>query len=140
MKFGVTTYLWSADFTPEHLSLLPSIKDAGFDGVEIPIFHPQAFAAADIRRGLAASGLECVVSSVLVDGLSLASDDNALRRRSIAHVTEVVKAAAEVGARVVAGPIYTPVGFTPGRRSNDDWSRRSASISEFKMTTMSYFA
>src|SRR5437762_1771942 len=123
MKYGVTTYLWSADFTPQHFSILPSIKAAGFDGVEIPVFRPSQFAAREIRRGLDAAGLECAVACALVDGLSLASDDADLRRKSIAHVGDVAKAAAEVGARIVAGPLYTPVGYRPGRRSADEWSR-----------------
>src|SRR5262245_38524743 len=109
MKFGVTTYLWSADFTPAHLSILPSIKEAGFDGVEIPVFRPQAFAAREIRRGLESVGLEPVVACALVDGLTLASDDAGLRRRTVTHVGDVAKAAADLGARIVAGPLYTPV-------------------------------
>ena len=35
---------------------------------------------------------------------------------------EVVKAAAEAGARIVAGPLYSPVGYLPGRRrTRDEW-------------------
>jgi D-psicose/D-tagatose/L-ribulose 3-epimerase len=123
MKFGVTTYLWSGDFTPATLSILPSIKEAGFDGVEIPIFRPRGFEAAAVRRGLEANGLECVVSCVLVDGFSLASDDADVRRRTVAHLAEVAEAAAAVGARIVAGPLYSPVGYRPGRRTETEWQR-----------------
>jgi glutamate formiminotransferase len=31
MKFGVTTYLWSADFGAAQLSLLPRVKALGFE-------------------------------------------------------------------------------------------------------------
>jgi len=123
MKYGVTTYLWSADFTPAQLSILPSIKAAGFDGVEIPVFRPAAFAAREVRRGLDAAGLECVVSCVLVDGLTLAGDDADLRRRTLTHIEDVAKAAADVGASLVAGPLYTPIGHRPGRRRAEEWRR-----------------
>jgi D-psicose/D-tagatose/L-ribulose 3-epimerase len=123
VKFGVTTYLWSGDFTPANLSILPSIKAAGFDGVELPVFRPSAFKAADVRRGLEACGLECVVSCVLVDGFSLASDDADVRRRSVTHLADVASTAAETGARLVAGPLYTPVGYRPGRRRDEEWRR-----------------
>ena len=123
MKYGVTTYLWSADFTPATLSILPSLKAAGFDGVELPIFRPRDFQAAEVRRGLEANGLECVVSCVLVDGLSLASDDAGVRRRTVSHLADVAGAAAETGARLVAGPLYTPVGYRPGRRREEEWQR-----------------
>jgi len=60
---------------------------------------------------------------VLVDGLSLASDDADVRRRTITRLADVAKTAADVGARIVAGPLYTPVGYRPGRRREDDWRR-----------------
>jgi D-psicose/D-tagatose/L-ribulose 3-epimerase len=123
VKYGVTTYLWSGDFTPATLSILPSIKAAGFDGVELPIFRPSEFDAPSVRRGLNAAGLDCVVSCVLTDGRSLATEDADLRRRSIEHLADVVKAAADTGARLVAGPLYTPVGYRPGRRSDGEWLR-----------------
>src|SRR6185437_15153113 len=47
-----------------------------------------------------------------------------LRRRTIAHVYEVIRAAAEAGARMVAGPLYSPVGRLVGRRrTGDEWQR-----------------
>jgi D-psicose/D-tagatose/L-ribulose 3-epimerase len=64
------------------------------------------------------------VCSVLLDGLSLISDDADLRRKTQAHLRDVVKAAAEAGATVVAGPLYCPVGYLPGRRRTpDEWKR-----------------
>ena len=33
-----------------------------------------------------------------------------------------LKKAAEVGAKIIAGPLYSPVGYLPGRRRNaDEW-------------------
>jgi len=121
MKFGVTTYLWAGDFTPATLDILPAIKAAGFDGVELPVFRPAGVEAAAIRRGLDACGLECTVSCVLVDGCSFASEDAAVRRHTVAHVAGVARVAAELGARTVAGPLYTPVGYRPGRRRDVEW-------------------
>jgi D-psicose/D-tagatose/L-ribulose 3-epimerase len=122
MKFGVNTFIWSASFDRSHLPILPRVKDWGFDGVEVPLFRPAQFAAADIREGLEANGLECTVCSVLVDGLSLISDDADVRRKTRAHMQDAVKAAAEVGAKTIAGPLYAPVGYLPGRRRTaDEW-------------------
>ena len=123
MRYGVTTYLWAGDFTPAHLDILPRIKEAGFDGVELPIFRPSQFQAAAVRRGLEANGLQCVVACALVDGLSLATDDAEMRRRTVNHIGDVVKQAADTGARLVAGPLYSPVGYKPGRRKDAEWQR-----------------
>lgn len=124
MKFGVTAYIWAAEFTTAQLGILPRLRERGFDGVEIPVFRPEAFDAAPIRSGLVHEGMQCEVSAALVSGLSLASEDADVRRRTIAHITRIVEAAAELGASIVAGPLYTPVGWLPGRRrTSDEWAR-----------------
>jgi D-psicose/D-tagatose/L-ribulose 3-epimerase len=122
MKFGVTTYIWSADFTRAELPLLPRIKRQGFDGVEIPVFRPRDVPVKEIRGAIESEGLECVVASALVRELSLISDDAEVRKRTREHVVALVETAAELGASLVAGPLYSPVGYLPGRRRTDsEW-------------------
>jgi D-psicose/D-tagatose/L-ribulose 3-epimerase len=122
MKFGVNTFIWTANFDRSNLPLLPKIKEHGFDGVEVPLFRAAEFAAADIRKGLEANGLECTVCSILPSKLSLISEDAAVRAATVTHLKDVAKAVAEVGAKIVAGPLYSPVGYLTGkRRTADEW-------------------
>ena len=124
MKFGVNTFIWTAAFTRDNLPLLPRIKEAGFDGVEVSLFRPEEFQAADIRRGAQENGLEVSICSVLTGGLSMISDDAAVRARTKTHMEEVAKRAAEAGAKIVAGPLYAPVGYLTGRRrTEEEWKR-----------------
>ena len=123
MKFGVNTFIWTASFDRSHLPLLPAIKEGGFDGIEVSLFRPVDFAAADIRRGLLENALECTICAVLTGGLSVISEDAAIRRATLLHLKDCVKAAADVGAEVIAGPLYSPVGYLPGRRRTaDEWN------------------
>jgi D-psicose/D-tagatose/L-ribulose 3-epimerase len=122
MKFGVNTFIWTANFDRSNLPLLPQLKAGGFDGVEVPLFRPSEFATADIAKGLAENGLECTICSVLTGGLSVISEDATVRRQTRVHMEECVKTAAEVGAKIMAGPLYSPVGYLPGRRRTaDEW-------------------
>jgi D-psicose/D-tagatose/L-ribulose 3-epimerase len=122
MKFGVNTFIWTASFDRSHLPLLPKIKAGGFDGVEVSLFRPADFATKDIAKGLAENGLECTICSVLTGGLSMLSEDAGVRRQTRTHMEECVKTAAEVGAKIIAGPLYSPVGYLPGRRRTaDEW-------------------
>lgn len=122
MKFGVNTFIWSATYDQRVEGLLPQIKENGFDGVEVPLFRPAEFPAADIRKATTANGLECTICSVLVQGLSLISDDKDVRTKSRQHLKEAVAASAEAGAKTIAGPLYSPVGYLPGRRrTTDEW-------------------
>ncbi len=87
------------------------------------LFRPAEFAAAERSSpGLEVNGLECTISSVLLDGLSLIGDDAAVRTKTRAHLKDAISAAAEVGAGIIAGPLYCPVGYLPGRRRTaDEW-------------------
>jgi D-psicose/D-tagatose/L-ribulose 3-epimerase len=124
MKFGVNTFIWTATFDRSNYDLLPRIKEHGFDGIEVPVFIAAQFAASDIREGVAKYGLECTVCSVFSQDMSFASDDAAVRRRTLTHLEECIQATAEAGAHLLAGPLYTPLGFLPGRRRTADEFQR----------------
>ena len=122
MKLGVNTFIWSADFDQSNFSLLPIIKEAGFDGVEVPLLRPADFDAIGIRKATEANALECNVCTALTGGLNLISADPDVRRRTRLHLRDMVEVAAEAGARIIAGPIYSPVGYFSGRwRTVDEW-------------------
>lgn len=122
MKYGVNTFIWTASFTRENFPLLPEIKRHGFDGIEVSMFRPADFALADIRQGLAQNQLECTICSVIPRELSVISDDSSVRKKTRTHLEECIKATADVGAQIIAGPLYSPVGYLPGRRRTaDEW-------------------
>jgi len=122
MKFGVNTFIWSGTFDSSNFGLLPLIKEGGFDGVEIPLLRTEGFAASSIRKATEAHGLECNACTVLVDGLSLISESADIQRRTRLHLEDVAKVAADAGIGIVAGPLYSPVGYLPGRRrTSDEW-------------------
>jgi D-psicose/D-tagatose/L-ribulose 3-epimerase len=122
MKYGVNTFIWTASFERSNLPLLPRIKEAGFDGFEVPLFRPERFAAAEIRQGGEEYGLEPTVCSVLVSGMSLIDSDSNVRRQTRAHLAECIQATADAGSKLIAGPLYSPVGFLTGlRRTREQW-------------------
>ena len=124
MKLGVNTFIWTSEFTRANLDLLPRIREAGFDGVELPVAQPATFPTADVRRALDANDLGCTVCSVILQDYSLVDDDAGVRRRTQQHVRDVVRVAADLGTSLLNGPLYAPVGYLPGRRRTDDeWQR-----------------
>lgn len=124
MKFGVNLFIWTANFDATHLPLLPRIRAGGFDGVEAPMYKGRDFAVAAMRKGLAATGMECTICSILVDGLSMISEDAGIRARTVEQLRENIATTAEIGAKIIAGPLYAPVGYLAGRRrTEDEWKR-----------------
>lgn len=124
MKFGANTFIWADHFGTEQIPLLETLKRAGFDGIEIPLFKPEPARGREIRRVIEQHGLECTICSVLPVELHTGSDDTGIRRRTAEHLRGCVETAAELGSKVIAGPLYAPVGyFSGGRRTADEWRR-----------------
>jgi D-psicose/D-tagatose/L-ribulose 3-epimerase len=60
------------------------------------------------------------VCSVILQDFNLVGADAGLRRRTQEHLRDVIAVAADLGASLVDGPLYAPVGYLPGRRRTDD--------------------
>jgi len=120
LKFGVNMMIWTANVTEEHFPLLPQIKKQGFDGVELPFFSPDGYPTAQVRRELESNGLESTLCVVMPGGTSLVDADASVRQKGLDHVKKVIGKAAELGSKLIAGPIYSPVGYLPGRRRTAD--------------------
>lgn len=122
MKYAANTLIWTAAFDRPNLTLLPRIKERGFDGVEIARFDFTGFPAADIRKSLGEHGLECTFCSALTGDLSLISQEASVRRRALAFLRDGIRVAAELGASIFTGPFYAPVGYLSGRRrTEEEW-------------------
>jgi D-psicose/D-tagatose/L-ribulose 3-epimerase len=124
MKFGANTFIWSDHFGSDQFHLLPRLKDAGFDGVELPLIEHPVRPDARVRKELERAGLECTFCAVLPPGFNTISEDAAIRARTIAHWKDCIETVAELGGSIMAGPLYAPVGYLPGRRrTGDEWRR-----------------
>jgi D-psicose/D-tagatose/L-ribulose 3-epimerase len=122
MKFGVNTFIWGAAFGPSDFHLLPAIKANGFDGVEVPILDPRTFDASAVGRELDRMGLERTAVTTVPGGTSLASSDAGIRQQASTHLEAAITAASDAGAKILAGPMYTPVGYLTGvRRTSEEW-------------------
>lgn len=122
MQFGINLLLWTANFDASHLPLLDRIRTAGFDGVEVPMYKGRDLAVSALRQGLADTQMKCTICSVLVDNLSLLSEDSKIRTQAIDQLRENIAVTAETGAKFIVGPMYSPVGYLPGRRrTQDEW-------------------
>jgi D-psicose/D-tagatose/L-ribulose 3-epimerase len=122
MKIGVSAFAWTSDFSEKHLELLPRIREAGLRAVEIAMFDPARLNAGLLRRAFAAHDLEVTVCAILPEGINPISDESIVRRHSVQHLIRCIETAAEMGATLVGGPVYAPIGYLPGRRRNkDEW-------------------
>ncbi|HEV2121574.1 MAG TPA: TIM barrel protein, partial [Chloroflexota bacterium] len=120
MRLGINLMAWSGTIGPDELALLPRIASLGYDGVELPIFAPEQIDAVAVRRACESHGLHCTVSTAMPRGASLL--DPAEQDAGVSFLERCAATAAACGARIVCGPLYSPVGHLPGRpRTDSEW-------------------
>jgi D-psicose/D-tagatose/L-ribulose 3-epimerase len=115
MKLGMNMLLWSTDVTgSEYDDVFAMLKDAGYDGVEIPIFDRQVDTYADLGQRLDDLGLErLAVSARGADDNPIAADA-ALRAEAVAATKANLDSAAALGAPLICGPLGAPLGVFSG--------------------------
>jgi D-psicose/D-tagatose/L-ribulose 3-epimerase len=87
------------------------------------MFDPADLPASKIRRAIEANDLEVSVCAILPAGVNPISPDSAVRRMSYAHLIKCVETSSAMGAHLICGPIYAPIGYLPGRRRNkEEWN------------------
>jgi D-psicose/D-tagatose/L-ribulose 3-epimerase len=123
MKIGVSAFAWTTTFTSRHLRLLPSIREHGLSSFEVGMFDPLKLPAVEIRRAFEANDVEVSLCGILPDGINPINPDAEVRQRSRSHLVQCIETAATMGAHLICGPLYAPIGYLPGRRRNpDEWN------------------
>ncbi len=123
MKVGLNLLLWTTHVGDEHLGTLETLKTAGYDGVEVPIFAGDPGHYAALGRKLADIGLQSTVVAIVQDeARNPLSGDPAHRTAGIDYLKWLVDCSAALGAEVLAGPFYQPLGiFTGSGPTGAEW-------------------
>ena len=107
MKLGMNMLLWSTDVRgPEYDDVFAMLKDAGFGGVEIPIFDREVDSYAELGAKLDALGLERLAGSARgPDEDPIAADPAA----AVAATKANLDSAGALGAPLICGPLGAPL-------------------------------
>jgi D-psicose/D-tagatose/L-ribulose 3-epimerase len=110
---GANTWIWVSPLTDDRLATLaPRIAGWGFDVVELPIEQLGDWDPDQARALLDDLGLGATTCAVMPATRDLLSDDAAVVDATADYIRGCIDTACRVGARVVAGPIYSAVGRT----------------------------
>jgi D-psicose/D-tagatose/L-ribulose 3-epimerase len=112
-KLGANTWIWTSPLTDGWLAeFAPRIRGWGFDVIELPIENLLDWDPVRTRELLQRLGLEATTCLVMPPGRDLVSDDRRQVAETQAYLRGCLDLAAAIGAGVVAGPAYAPVGRT----------------------------
>jgi D-psicose/D-tagatose/L-ribulose 3-epimerase len=122
MKYGVNMMVWTTRVNESHAELFSCIRAWGFDGVELFVSPREPADVPAIRKMLADSRLECTTSMALPRECHLVSPQPEVRARGVEFLKTCVDRAAELGARLICGPMYAGLGVMTGRRRTaEEW-------------------
>jgi D-psicose/D-tagatose/L-ribulose 3-epimerase len=121
--------LWTGAADESHIPLLKKIKRWGFDGVEFPMFNTQGSPWVKLSKVCDDLGLDRTVVACLPPGANLIGETAAERDAAVDFLKSCVDCCAALGSKMLAGPIYSPVGKLVGRGPNArEWKACAAGL------------
>src|SRR5207247_11125075 len=103
MRTGMNLLLWTTHVTRDHYPILGKLKQAGFDGVEVPIFEGSAEHYQELRKELDKQGLGCTVVTVATPEANPISDDAAVRAAAVERLKWIIDMTAILGGEALLG-------------------------------------
>lgn len=126
MKLAMNMLPWTDDVTdPAYQPVLELLVEAGYDGVEVPVFALDPGPYEALGRRLSQLGLRALALTAPGPDAHPVSADPAERNRARARNVLALECAAAVGAELVAGPFHAaPTVFTEAAPSAQerDWA------------------
>jgi len=122
VKYGVNLMVWTTRVGPQHDALLARVKKWGFDGVELFLSTEEPADIPAVQRTLDRLKLERTTCSVLPREFHLVSTKPEVRAQGVDFLSRCVERTAELGAKIMCGPLYAGLGLMTGaRRTPEEW-------------------
>ena len=120
VRFGLNMLVYTPTFSRDRLDLVAKVAEMGFDGVEVPFNDLAVLDAPATRAACEAAGVGITSCCVMMPDCSLCATDPAQRQAGLARLRRMADLTAEMGGKVMAGPLYAPVRQLTGRARTDD--------------------
>jgi len=121
MKIGFNMFLWTGHVTKEHAPLFIQLKEAGYDGVQVPVLEGDEKHFAEIGKLLSDIGLESTTLTILGEPeMHLVSPDASYRKNGIDHLKWSVDCNVALGSKLLCGPMYQTLGYFTGKGPTED--------------------
>ena len=124
MKLGINLYLWTDQMHDGLMPVLESLKQIGYDGVEVPVFDLDEATWAQWGQRLDDLGLQRTANTVIAPEWNPLSPDPAVQEAAYQHMQAVIDCCAAVGSTLLCGPHQVALGvFTGAGPTDEEWAR-----------------
>ncbi len=128
MKLGMNLLLWTTEVQEEHYPVIQSLKQCGFDGVEVPV-APGTEADFGVHgRVLDDLGLERTAVFALDDQANPISEEARVREAAVDALKEAIAKSRALGATRLVGPFHSAYKTFSGSGPTEDERSRSADV------------
>ena len=122
MKFGMNLLLWTGAMNDDMIPVVASLKEMGYDGVEIPVFEDNIDLYTQWGARLKEMGLECTAVTVRGEEDNPISADPAVRALGVENNKRALDNAAAAGAVRLVGPYHSALEVFSGQGpTEDEW-------------------
>ena len=129
MKVGFNMLLWTTHVTEEDFHLLETLKNIGYDGVEIPLFEGEVAHFEKVGKAIKDNGLNCTSVMVIPDEEhNPVSADADHRKGAAEHLKWAIDCSEALGSEVLCGPFYQPLGVFTGQPPTEEEKQRAAEV------------
>ncbi len=129
MRVGMNMLLWTSHVTEAHTPVFAALKQAGFDGIEIPVFEgsPDHYAKlATLLNGLGLAGL--AISVVPSADKHIISPDPAVRAAGLDWLKYLTDCSQALGSPLLSGPLHSTLGQFSGTAVTADEKSWAADV------------
>ena len=121
MKYGMNLLLWSGEVTDEMLPVCEQLKNAGYDGVELPMFNLDLDYAA-LGSKLDELGLARTAVTIRGEEDNPISPEASVRQKGIDLTKQTLDCCAAAGVETLVGPYHSALGYFSGAGpTEDEW-------------------
>ena len=121
-KFGVSSFIWSENFSKNDLYLIEKAKSLGFDVIDLFISHPEEFPSKEVKKITEEVGIEPTTITVLNRDTNLIDASPQIRKNGIEFLKKLVDINTAIGSRILGGVNYAAWGYLSGKpRTDDEW-------------------
>ena len=122
MKFGMNLLLWTGDLDDSILPTLEALKNMGYDGVELPMFAPDADKFAKFGQRLDDLGLERTAVTIRGADDNPISPDASVRAKGTDLTKQTLDCCQAAGCSHLVGPYHSALGeFSGAGPTTDEW-------------------
>jgi D-psicose/D-tagatose/L-ribulose 3-epimerase len=128
LRYAVHAYAWTSSWSNSDLPVIDHVKELGLDAIEIPLMEPDKVDPAAIAERAQGNGLSVLASLALSEDADPSSEDPVIRRKSLEFLVRCIDLAADMGASIFTGVVYSAIGRRLDRRVEDADFARAADV------------